>query len=112
MSVPWLTVTELVPLVGAAVVALLPKRPGSAVTKQVAFGFSLVALVLAAIIGVLFDVGGARFQFVEQHEWIAAFGGMSQTFRRVQTGFVRSYALSVLAGALLVVLALLAVNLA
>jgi NADH-quinone oxidoreductase subunit L len=42
----------------------------------------------------------------------ASFGGMSQTFRRVQTGFVRSYALSVLAGALLVVLALLAVNLA
>ena len=30
----------------------------------------------------------------------------------VQTGYVRSYALSVLAGALLVVLALLAVNLA
>jgi NADH-quinone oxidoreductase subunit L len=41
-----------------------------------------------------------------------AFGGMSGTFRRVQTGFVRSYALSVLGGALVVVLALLAVNLA
>jgi len=42
----------------------------------------------------------------------SAFGGMSGTFRRVQTGFVRSYALSVLGGALVVVLALLAVNLA
>jgi NADH-quinone oxidoreductase subunit L len=42
----------------------------------------------------------------------AAFGGMSSTFRRVQTGFVRSYALSFLGGAVLVVLALLAVNLA
>jgi NADH-quinone oxidoreductase subunit L len=41
-----------------------------------------------------------------------AVGGMSGTFRRVQTGFVRSYALSVLAGAVIVVLALLAVNLA
>jgi NADH-quinone oxidoreductase subunit L len=41
-----------------------------------------------------------------------AFGGMSSTFRRVQTGFVRSYALSVLAGAVLVIVALLAVNLA
>jgi NADH-quinone oxidoreductase subunit L len=40
-----------------------------------------------------------------------AFGGMSNTFRRVQTGFVRSYALSFLAGAVLVVVALLAVNL-
>jgi NADH-quinone oxidoreductase subunit L len=41
-----------------------------------------------------------------------AFGGMSATFRRIQTGFVRSYALSVLGGAVLVVLALLAVSLA
>jgi NADH-quinone oxidoreductase subunit L len=41
-----------------------------------------------------------------------AFGGMSGTFRRLQTGYVRSYALSVLGGAVLVVIALLAVNLA
>ena len=40
----------------------------------------------------------------------AAFGGMSSWFRRVQNGFVRSYALAVLAGAALVLLALLAVN--
>jgi NADH-quinone oxidoreductase subunit L len=38
--------------------------------------------------------------------------GMSGTFRRIQTGYVRSYALSVMAGALVVVLALLAVNFA
>jgi NADH-quinone oxidoreductase subunit L len=42
----------------------------------------------------------------------SAVGGISTTMRRLQNGFVRSYALSVLAGALLVVLALLAVNLA
>jgi NADH-quinone oxidoreductase subunit L len=42
----------------------------------------------------------------------AAAMGMSGTFRRVQTGYVRSYALSFFGGALLVVLALLAVNLA
>jgi len=42
----------------------------------------------------------------------AAVGGMSVVLRRVQNGFVRSYALSLLGGALLVVLALLAVNLA
>ena len=41
----------------------------------------------------------------------SAVGGISQALRRLQNGFVRSYALSVLAGALLVVLALLAVNL-
>jgi NADH-quinone oxidoreductase subunit L len=39
-------------------------------------------------------------------------GGMSGTFRRWQTGYVRSYALSILGGAVIVVLALLAVNLA
>jgi NADH-quinone oxidoreductase subunit L len=42
----------------------------------------------------------------------AAATGMSGTFRRIQTGYVRSYALSLFAGALLVVAALLAVNLA
>ncbi len=40
-----------------------------------------------------------------------AFGAMSSTFRRMQTGFVRSYALSVLLGALVVVVAMLAVQL-
>ena len=40
-----------------------------------------------------------------------AVGAMSQRFRRIQTGYVRSYALSILAGAVLVLAALLAVNL-
>ena len=39
-----------------------------------------------------------------------AFGGVSNRFRMVQNGFVRSYALAVLSGAALVLLALLAVN--
>ena len=42
----------------------------------------------------------------------AATGGLAHRFRRWQNGFVRSYALSLLGGVLLVVLALLAVNLA
>jgi NADH-quinone oxidoreductase subunit L len=42
----------------------------------------------------------------------AAVGGSGTVLRRVQTGFVRTYALSLLAGAVLVVAALLAVNLA
>jgi NADH-quinone oxidoreductase subunit L len=41
-----------------------------------------------------------------------AVGGVGALMRRVQNGFVRSYALSLLGGVLLVVLALLAVNLA
>jgi NADH-quinone oxidoreductase subunit L len=39
-------------------------------------------------------------------------GGIGALVRRAQNGFVRSYALSLLGGVLLVVLALLAVNLA
>ena len=41
----------------------------------------------------------------------SATGGLAQVFRRWQNGFVRSYALSLLGGAVLVVLALLVVNL-
>jgi NADH-quinone oxidoreductase subunit L len=40
----------------------------------------------------------------------SAVGGMATVLRRIQNGFVRSYALSVLAGVVLVVLTLLAVN--
>jgi NADH-quinone oxidoreductase subunit L len=42
----------------------------------------------------------------------AATGGFAQVFRRWQNGFVRAYALSLLAGAVLVVLALMVVNVA
>ena len=41
-----------------------------------------------------------------------AIGTIAGQLRRIQNGFVRSYALSLLGGVLLVVLALLAVNLA
>ena len=40
-----------------------------------------------------------------------AVGGLSSRWRRWQTGFVRSYALSMLAGAVLVVVAMLLVRL-
>jgi NADH-quinone oxidoreductase subunit L len=43
---------------------------------------------------------------------VRTFGGLSGTLRRLQTGFVRSYALSLLGGVVIVVCALLAVNLA
>ena len=73
MSFPWLTVLLAVPLVGAAVVALLPKRSAEALPKQVAFAVSLVTLAIAAVIAVGYDVGGG-FQYTEQVTWIAAFG--------------------------------------
>ncbi len=56
---------------------------------------------------VAFDRHGADAAFVGGGATVGALGTI---LRRVQNGFVRSYALSVLGGVLLVVLALLVVN--
>ncbi|MBA2697375.1 MAG: NADH-quinone oxidoreductase subunit M [Nocardioidaceae bacterium] len=70
-TVPWLTILAVLPLVGAAVVLLLPK--GTAIAKQVTLGFSLVALAVSIAMAAKFDVEGG-FQFVEQYNWIDSFG--------------------------------------
>jgi NADH-quinone oxidoreductase subunit L len=79
-------------LYGDAINDAVVVRPGAGLVS------GLLALDRGGIDGAV--MGGA-----------AAVGGISGTLRRVQNGFVRSYALSLLGGALLVVLALLAVNL-
>jgi len=68
-----LTLLGVVPLAGALVVSLLPKGRDLLV-KQVALGTSLVVLVLTAVMCVQFDPKGDRFQFVQSHDWIRAFG--------------------------------------
>jgi NADH-quinone oxidoreductase subunit M len=74
-DLPLLTISLLLPIVGAVVVALLPKRDdGSALPKLVAVGFSLLTLGVVAGIAIGFDAGGPRFQFVEEVSWIRAFG--------------------------------------
>ena len=73
-SFNWLTLALLVPLVGSVVVALFPKREDATLLKQVALGFSVLTLVVAAAIGLMYVPGGARYQFVEEYDWIAAFG--------------------------------------
>ncbi|HEU4515064.1 MAG TPA: NADH-quinone oxidoreductase subunit M, partial [Nocardioidaceae bacterium] len=72
-SFPWLTALMAVPLLGAVVVALLPKRGDAALPKQVALGVSVLTLVIAAAIGVGYDVG-AGMQYTEEYTWISAFG--------------------------------------
>jgi len=78
---PWLTASLLLPIVGAVVVALLPKPSGEGdqpsrtdLPQKVALGFSLLTLVVVGVIGFGFDVNGDRYQFVEDHTWIEAFG--------------------------------------
>lgn len=75
MSFPLLTLMLVVPLVGAAVVWLLPS--GSArLAKPVALATSLVTLALALLAWARFDTGGSaeRYQLTETHSWIPQFG--------------------------------------
>ncbi|MGI8576851.1 MAG: NADH-quinone oxidoreductase subunit M [Nocardioidaceae bacterium] len=70
-AIPWLTILGLLPLVGAVVVALMPR--GRVLPKQLAFVISLAALVLSIVMAVQFKAGGG-FQYVEEHSWISSFG--------------------------------------
>ncbi len=73
MNLPWLTVLLLLPIAGSLVVALLPARAAAAAPKQIALGFSLATLVLAAAIAINYDAGGGM-QFTEDSVWIRLFG--------------------------------------
>ncbi len=70
---PWLTVIGLVPLLGALVLAALP-RGAHHLHKMVALGTSLVVLALTIVMCAAFDPAGDRFQFVQAYDWIPAFG--------------------------------------
>jgi NADH-quinone oxidoreductase subunit M len=72
MSESWyLPVLVIAPLVGAVVVALLPKdRP--ALAKQVALIWSLGILAVTVAMWVAFDPKGDRFQFRSSWTWIEA----------------------------------------
>ncbi|QDQ97207.1 NADH-quinone oxidoreductase subunit M [Tomitella fengzijianii] len=70
---PWLTVLWALPAAGAFGVFAVPRgRP--AVAKAVALGVAVVTLAVAVGLAVGFDTGGARYQFVEQHQWIRSLG--------------------------------------
>jgi NADH-quinone oxidoreductase subunit M len=75
---PWLTVLGAVPLLGAIAVMALPRAAGegpgrNALPKQVALAVSLVVLAIAVYLATQFEVGGGM-QFVEERDWIPAFG--------------------------------------
>ena len=66
---PFLSILTLLPLAGAAVVAFIPRTRGE-LAKRVAFGWSLVVLVLSIFMWIAFQAGGDRFQFRESYAWI------------------------------------------
>ncbi|MBT2231809.1 NADH-quinone oxidoreductase subunit M [Nonomuraea sp. NEAU-A123] len=70
---PWLPILMAVPVLGAIVVALLPKGSDK-LAKQVTLLVSLVVLVLTLVVAVQFKTGGPRFQFQAVYDWIPSFG--------------------------------------
>ncbi len=70
---PYLSILIVAPLVGAAVVALIP-RDRSQTAKAVALVWSVAVLVLTGVMYARFSTGGAGFQFRESYEWIPAWG--------------------------------------
>ncbi|MCA2227059.1 NADH-quinone oxidoreductase subunit M [Nonomuraea aurantiaca] len=70
---PWLPILMAVPVLGAIVVALLPKGSDK-LAKQATLLVSLVVLVLTLVMAVQFKTGGPRFQFQAVYDWIPSFG--------------------------------------
>lgn len=70
---PWLTVLWAVPMLGAAIIILLPSAARQ-FAKYAAIAVSLVVLVIAIVLAVAFKPGGEQYQFVEDHVWIPTFG--------------------------------------
>ncbi|SNY68156.1 NADH-quinone oxidoreductase subunit M [Paractinoplanes atraurantiacus] len=66
---PFLSILTLLPLVGAVVVACIP-RARADLAKMVALAWSLVVLVLSVVMWIAFQTGGDRFQFRESYAWI------------------------------------------
>src|ERR1700759_2500394 len=66
---PFLSILTLLPLVGAVVVAIIPRTRGE-LAKKIALVWSLAVLVLSIVMWVAYKVGGDRFQFRESYAWI------------------------------------------
>nr|WP_255062303.1 NADH-quinone oxidoreductase subunit M [Mycolicibacterium sp. CAU 1645] len=73
VTTPWLTILWAVPMVGAAVVILLPSA-ARGLAKYLALALSLAVLAITIGLAVGFDPGGEQYQFVEDHDWIPSFG--------------------------------------
>jgi NADH-quinone oxidoreductase subunit M len=97
--VPLLTLLVVLPLAGAAVIAMIG-REREDVIQRVALAASVVVFGFTLLLWMRFDPASADFQFVERYRWIPAFGieyfvgvdGIS-LFLIVLTGFLTPLAL-------------------
>jgi len=72
-NIPWLTVLWAIPVVGAALIIVLPGSLRQ-FAKYAGVVVSLAVLVLSLLLAARFDPAGKQFQFVENHPWIPSFG--------------------------------------
>jgi NADH-quinone oxidoreductase subunit M len=70
---PWLLAMIVLPAVGSAAVAALPRGRDLA-AKQIALAVSALVLLLAVLATVAFDTAGDRFQLTTSVPWIPSFG--------------------------------------
>ncbi len=68
-----LTLSMLLPLLGAAALALVPKT-NVLLTKQVALATTILVALVGVVMVAEFDFSKSGFQFVESRPWIPAFG--------------------------------------
>jgi len=73
VTLPWLSILWLLPLVGSLLIVLMPAEVEK-LAKWIGLFVSVLVLLVAVIITAGFEVGGATYQFVESHQWIPAFG--------------------------------------
>ncbi|CAN5684033.1 NADH-quinone oxidoreductase subunit M [soil metagenome] len=72
-NLPWLTVLWALPMLGAAVIILLPSGARQ-FAKYAGIAVSLAVLAITIGLAVQFKPGGEQYQFVEDHTWIPTFG--------------------------------------
>ncbi|HEV8516480.1 MAG TPA: NADH-quinone oxidoreductase subunit M [Candidatus Limnocylindrales bacterium] len=70
---PILSAITLVPLVGAILLAFIPRERAELI-RLVALGTALLSFALSVLLLAAFDAGAPGFQYVEQADWIPAFG--------------------------------------
>ena len=72
-GVPLLTLVIFVPLIGALLIAFIPRANLRAI-RWAALGTALAAWAVSLVILYFFNTQAAGFQFVETANWVPAFG--------------------------------------
>ncbi len=74
MIPPWLTILWAIPVIGAALIIVLPASLRQ-FAKYAGLVVALAVLALSLLLAVRFNPAGEQFQFVEKnHPWIPSFG--------------------------------------